>query len=564
MDAQPVPARPNLEQYRKQAKELVKVFRSAQSRKSLDSEVAHAEIIQRVKKHHPRFAGLSEERIASTRFALADAQLVIAREHGFENWPKFARHAESLAQASFAAAVGNPVAAFIEAACVPRDSLHSSGTLERAEAILARHPEAGISDIHTAAILGDAAAVRRFLELDRRKATAKGGLYEWDALTHLCFSRYLRLDHARSDGFVQAAKALLDQGASANTGWMEMHHQPQPEWESAIYGAAGIAQHPQLTRLLLERGADPNDGETPYHVVETYDNTVLKILVESGKLNDTSMTTLLLRKSDWHDYQGIKWLLEHGADPNRATQWGRTAFHHAVLRDNSADTLELLLEHGADPTLMAERPDTRQTAGPAMSGVAMAARRGRGDVLRLIERRGIPIELEGVERLIAASARNDSAKISAIAEQRPALVEELLAQGGKLLAEFAGVGNTDGARQLLDLGVDVNAVTEDGDLYFDVAKNSTALHSAAWRAGPLTVRLLIARGASVNVLDGKGRTALALAVRACVDSYWKGRRTPESVEALLEAGATVHGVAYPSGYAEVDELLRAHGARAVE
>jgi hypothetical protein len=53
---------------------------------------------------------------------------------------------------------------------------------------------------------------------------------------------------------------------------------------------------------------------------------------------------------------------------------------------------------------------------------------------------------------------------------------------------------------------------------------------------------------------------LALAVRACVDSYWKGRRTPESVEALLEAGASVRGVEFPSGYAEVDELLKAHGA----
>jgi ankyrin repeat protein len=565
MHAKPLAAHPSLEQYRKQAKELVKVFRSAPSRrKSLDSQVAHSEVVQRVKKHHPRFRDLPEDEIAGTRFALADAQFVMAREHGFESWTKFARHVESLEQASFAAAVGDPVAAFIVAACVPRDALHSSGTLERAAAILAAHPEVRNSDIHTAAILGDAAAVRRFLAHDAGHAAAKGGPYGWDALTHLCFARYLRLDRARSDGFVAAAKALLDAGASANTGWMEVDHEPHPEWESAIYGAAGIAQHPQLTRLLLERGADPNDGETPYHVVETYDNTVMKILVESGKLNAESMTTLLLRKTDWHDYEGIQWLLEHGADPNRATRWGRTAFHHAVLRDNSSDIFEVLLEHGADPTLVAERPDTRRTAGPAMSGVAMAARRGRGDVLELIERRGIPIELEGVERLIAACARHDSAKVKAIAEHEPELARELVAQGGQLLVEFAGVGNTAGLGQLLDLGVEVNAVTEDGDFYFDVAKNSTALHSAAWRAWSSTVKLLIARGASANVLDGKGRTALALAVRACVDSYWKGRRTPESVETLLKAGATVRGVAYPSGYAEVDELLRAYGARAVE
>src|SRR5580704_15447546 len=571
MDAKRLAARPSLEQYKKQAKELVKIFRALQSRKSPDSEATQSkllpseamssEVIQRVKTHHPRFSGLSTDELARTKFALADAQFVIAREHGFESWPKFAKHVESVASASLASSVSDPVAAFIEAACVPRDSSHSSGTLERAEAILTEHPEVASGSIYTAAILGDVVGVRRFLAIDARNATAKGGPYGWDALTHLCFSRYLRLDRARSKIFLAMAKALLNAGASANTGWMEISHEPHPEWESAIYGAAGIAQHPEVTRLLLERGADQNDGETPYHVPETYDNTILKMLVESGKLNVTSLTTLLLRKTDWHDFDGIKWLLEHGADANRATHWGRTAFHHAVSRDNGIDIIELLLDHGADPTLVAERPDLRLRNGPGMSAVAMAARRGREDLLELMERRGIAIELLGVEQLIAACARNDAAKVRTILAEKPELVRELVAQGGKLLAEFAGVGNTDGVRQLLDLGVSVSALTEDGDPYFDVAKNSTALHSAAWRAWPATVKLLIERGAAVNATDDKGRTPLMLAVRASVDSYWKHRRTPESVEALLNAGATVRGVDYPSGYPEVDELLHAHGAK---
>jgi hypothetical protein len=67
---------------------------------------------------------------------------------------------------------------------------------------------------------------------------------------------------------------------------------------------------------------------------------------------------------------------------------------------------------------------------------------------------------------------------------------------------------------------------------------------------------LIERGAPVNARDGKGRTALALAVKACVDSYWKDRRTPDSAEALLNAGATVDGIEIPCGYDEVDVLLR--------
>jgi ankyrin repeat protein len=176
-------------------------------------------------------------------------------------------------------------------------------------------------------------------------------------------------------------------------------------------------------------------------------------------------------------------------------------------------------------------------------------------VLELFERHGIPIRLDGVERLIAACARNDEAMVREIVQSEPQLVRVMLAEGGKLLAQFAGVGNAEGVRRLLDLGVDVGALYTEGDSYFDVAKNSTALHVAAWRAQH-AVKLLVERGAPVDILDGKGRTPLALAVRACVDSYWANRRSPESVQMLLAAGASVNGVEFPSGYREVDELLQ--------
>jgi ankyrin repeat protein len=431
----------------------------------------------------------------------------------------------------------NPLAAFIVAACG-----NESGTNERAEAILAAHPEVAAGSIYAAAILGDDAGVRRFLSLDRANAAVKGGPHGWDALSYLCFSTYLRLDRAQSDGFVRAAMALLDAGASANTGFFEKNHQPEPVFESALYGAAGVAHHAELTRLLLEHGADPNDGETPYHAPEGYDNDALKVLVGSGKLTQDSLATMLHRKCDWHDYEGVQWLIEHGADPNHVTRWRRTALQQAILRDNSIEIIEALLDHGAD----------------GRTGAAMAARRGRGDVLELLERRGVPMALDGVERLLAACARNDAAGVRSIVDREPGLVGAVVAEGGKLLAEFAGIGNLEGVRHLLDLGVNAGARFPEDDVYWEIARDSTALHVAAWRARHATVKLLIDRGAPVNAHDGKGRTALALAVRACVDSYWAERRTAESVEALVRAGASTNGIAFPSGYAEVDELLRHH------
>ena len=436
------------------------------------------------------------------------------------------------------------LAEFVEAACVPLDSGHATGTLERAEAVLAAHPEVARAGIWAAAILGDDAGVRRFLAADEGSAAREDGPRSWDPLTYLCFSRYLRLDRGRSEAFVRTAAALIDAGASPDTGFTR-----DGELETAIYGAAGVAHHAGLTRLLLERGTDPNDGETVYHAPEGYDNAALEALVQSGRLSDDSLTVMLVRKHDWHDHDGVRWLLEHGADPNRASRWGQTALHQALRRDNALPIVELLLDNSADP-----RIEWR-----GVSAVAMAARAGRGDVLELLARRGFATAQAGVLGLIAACATNDAALARAIAEREPELVVELLADGGELLAEFAGVGNTEGVRLLLDLGVPVDARYEAGDGYFDVAKDSTALHVAAWRAWPATLKLLIERGASVAARDARGRTPLALAVRACVDSYWTERRSPESVAALLSAGAPASDAPFPSGYAEVDELLRSRG-----
>ncbi len=537
MSNKSLPHQPNLEQYKKQAKDLLHAHAQAEPAALL-----------RIARHHPRLYNQPPETLRLASLQLSDAQLVIAREHGFESWPKFAVHIETLRLNREVASLDDPASAFIEAACSPRDE-HRSGTIEEAEAILARYPHVAASSIYTAAILADEATVRAFLTSNPSSATAKGGPLGCDALTYLCFSRYLRLDRARSEAFVNTARALLDAGASPNTGWIEMidHPNPRPVLEAAIYGAAAIAQHPGLTRLLLERGADPNDEETAYHVIETSDNTVLKILLESGKFNERSLSTALLRKCDWHDLDGLRLVLEHGADPNWTTGWGWTALHQALRRDNRLQMIELLLDYGADPALPGR---------DGSSAILIAARRGRADALDLFENRGTPIDLAGLDALIAACARDRKKAIRSLIAAETRLKSELIDRGGTLLAEFSGVGNLAGVRNLLDLGVSVTAPYREGDGYYGIAKESTALHVAAWRARHNVVVDLIARGTPVNASDGEGRTPLQLAVKACVDSYWTDLRSPDSVRALLEAGASTEGIKLPTGYREIDTLLQ--------
>jgi len=439
------------------------------------------------------------------------------------------------------------------------DSAMWHGGLERANAMLAADATLAARSIFTAAVLGDDESVRQFLAADPGAATSVGGPHGASALVYLCFSNYLRLEPSRTTAFVSAATALLNAGADPNGGFRSTGD--FPSWESAIYGAAGVAHNAALTQLLLDRGADPNDDETPYHAPETYDNAALRVLVESGKLTAESLSMILLRKTDWHDYDAIAWLLARGIEPDAMTRWGKTALHNAMLSDNDLAIVELLLDRGADPTRIADRPERGSPAPGHRSAFAIAARRGRGDALEAFERRGFVHDLHGLESLLAACARHQRAMAEEIAAADPSLRSELTSDGGRFLAAFAGVGNTEGVRMLLDLGVPVTAPFVEGEGYFDVAPHSLAIHVAAWRASHATVRLLIERGSPVSVLDGRGRSPLMLAVRACVDSYWARRRKPDSVKALLEAGASIEGVMFPSGYAEVDELLGQRGAR---
>src|SRR5579863_3999992 len=132
-DLKPLSARPNLEQYKKQAKYLAALVRTGD-----------AEGLQRVKKHHPHSAQVLDES-PGVQFALADAQLVMAREYGFESWPKFAKHIEGLNRQQ------SPISRFELAA----DAI-VNGDAATLESLLREDPElirARSTRVHRAALL---------------------------------------------------------------------------------------------------------------------------------------------------------------------------------------------------------------------------------------------------------------------------------------------------------------------------------------------------------------------------------------------------------------------------
>jgi hypothetical protein len=96
MDTKELPAHPSLEQYKKQAKELLKSVKAGDTQPLQD-------ILQRLKKDHQRPGRLTELERKGTKLFLADVQFLIARDYGFESWPKLAKYIEGIARRSSAA-----------------------------------------------------------------------------------------------------------------------------------------------------------------------------------------------------------------------------------------------------------------------------------------------------------------------------------------------------------------------------------------------------------------------------------------------------------------------------
>jgi uncharacterized protein (TIGR03067 family) len=83
--ANSLPARPNLDHLRSQAKALL-----------ADLKAGRAAALGQFTTHLPAARGMTPAKVKAGGFTLADAQSVVARRSGFDSWPILARHGERL------------------------------------------------------------------------------------------------------------------------------------------------------------------------------------------------------------------------------------------------------------------------------------------------------------------------------------------------------------------------------------------------------------------------------------------------------------------------------------
>ena len=141
----------------------------------------------------------------------------------------------------------------------------------QARALLAAQPELSASTIWAAAATNDLAAARSLIAADRTLAVRRGGPFGWSPLFYLVYSRFDA--DVPAERVLTLARLLLDAGADPNEGYL-WHGMPPPF--TLLTGAFGHGElgpdnqppHPhsnELARMLLDAGADPGDAQALYN-----------------------------------------------------------------------------------------------------------------------------------------------------------------------------------------------------------------------------------------------------------------------------------------------------------
>jgi ankyrin repeat protein len=305
-------------------------------------------------------------------------------------------------------------------------------------------------------------------------------------LLYLCHTTLHRGAGAGAAGLVAIARRLLMLGADPHARFPWLHHGVR---RAALWGAICVTRQLPLAEMLLENGADPNDGVTLPIAAGGGDLAALELLHAYGaNVNQpwaTDGASPLYSICHWADTPvGIRWLLEHGADPDPVFEKNGETPLHVVAQRWDPPMAALLAERGADITR--RRADGR-------TPYALAELNGNRAVADWLLEHGASRDLSEVDRLVAACSRGDRVAAQAILTARPELREQIQAEHYVALHRAAERGDADALETMLACGFDPNRG--------DDSIGKTALHAAAMEGWPDAARVLLAHGASVTVRD---------------------------------------------------------------
>ena len=456
-----LPDRPDLDQLRRQAKDLLDAFRHGDADATAD---VHA--------HYGR--------PDATAFALHDAQLVLARAYGFDSWPKLKAFVDGVTVQRLVHAIGTGDLAAVQSMVKARPELV--------------HLDVGANDEHQAlhhAVLQRRPEIARFLM--HQGADARKGIWPHRDATS-AFTLASERGYDEIVAIIEEAERQRPAGASLRTlpppvaaGLVDAFQRGDEDAMIATLDAhpsliragdvtgrtalhwAAACLWPKLTAWLLGRGADPaaraNNGSTPLDMIGG----------ESGRWPSTERPRVITSITDM--------LLQHGAARTARAAiaagdaaWLRARHEEGVVTDGSGlvghavavdrpEMLALLLDLGLDPDesgRVGGLEEVVATWGEPLRACAMSGNLPMAEILLGRGARANTNVYAGTSALFEAHQRRDGrmialleqhgARLNAIGVAALGLVDQAarwLTGGTESDAAAAGEQNTAAAWDLL-------------------------------------------------------------------------------------------------------------------
>jgi ankyrin repeat protein len=369
------PFETDLQYYRDRATGMLSVFATGE-----------LNAIRLVRQFHPAYAAAAEADIRGASLTPDDAELILAREHGFDAWDAFAAHIEALREnrvsepfaLAFAAIKGDDRAALSQLLARHPGLVNAAGTNGNRLIMLAMSfgrrtmvedlltagadpnlpNNKGWTALHQAAYAHPPSdptpAISTLEQLLKAGASPYSEAYG-DGGTPLAISLFwghvplaerlareavvpLNLRVAAGLGRIDLMRALFKGELLPEAGWHREFHRPHsgfPPWrprddrgeilaEALTYAAR--SGRIDAMAFLLERGAD----------------------IDAEPCNGTALHWAAARRRP----AAAAWLLDHGADIDRRAGFGGTRgvtpLHVAAAWEGSPDCARLLLARGAD------------------------------------------------------------------------------------------------------------------------------------------------------------------------------------------------------------------------
>ncbi len=328
MPVRRLPSNPNLDHLKYQAKDLLK-----------ERAGRTAGVAQRIREFHPRFRRATDAEIFDAPFSLSDAQLTIAREHGFPSWARLKRHIEK--------------PTLSDRLDLPHQQRIENATFRRAVELLDA---------------GDAAGLRAHLNqhpsLVHQHVVFEGGNYFREP-TLLEFAAENPIRHGTLPAnIVELARIILDAGPS----------QSAKDQTLMLVSTGSVARECRaqvpLINLLCDCGADLNSAVQAAALHGEFE--AVNALIARGARIDLPVTAALGRVEDarrllagasgedrhlalssaanFGYIEIVRLLLDAGEDPNRYNPVGghsHTTPLHQAARAGHEEVVRLLVERGA-------------------------------------------------------------------------------------------------------------------------------------------------------------------------------------------------------------------------